>query len=752
MLRPAALRDGQATAARWTAGVAVLGNLFMLGLAIANRTAFGLPHPLIVGGALVATVAISLAIYKGVSKARYALAWYWGIAIPALLGEPFVSQRPALIIFIPVALAVCIAGPRTVLAMAVVPLMLVVARTGLESPYLSPSYLGAFAILTAILYVTQRALLSSIAEATKMGAIFEALARETNEVISIAGPGRDGNAAGARYVSPSVTRVLGYSAEEPAKLGWNQVIHPEDMHKIAKMSGEIRAREGISATGQFRMRHKDGSYRWMVARGTNLLHHPHVGGVLSTFVDVTSLVEEREAVERKLERDASHDAVTGLPNRRALVQSLTKAIENTRASNPADAKEDRSPFSVLFVDIDGFKVVNDSLGHDYGEKLITAIASRFAPMLGPTATIFRFGGDELVLLVEAELDTATDIGEGLVAAMRRPFMIDGREVFVTASMGIAAVRSTHDRPEAVIKDAEVAMYRAKERGKNRCERFDEALRDRAERRLDLEQALRRALDNGELNVVFQPKVLASDGRIVGFEALARWQSARLGSIGPSEFIPLAEETGLIEPIGRWVLEQAVAQLAQWRGRMEKSGQLKMAVNLSNRQLLGQSDIASELQRILEKYEVPASEIELEITESVLMTNVPKAAERLAHLKKLGVKLAIDDFGTGYSSLSYLKRFPVDVLKVDRAFVIGLGVSREDAAIVHLVVTLAQALGLETVAEGVETDEQLAELAALGCDQIQGYIVSRPLNATDAQAFLEKNLRHFAASQHREAAE
>ncbi len=697
-------------------------------MSLGRPTGLGFPEPWAVGAVLALTVALAVAVQREVRGASVALVALYSLAIPLLMREPFVTEKTAVAPLAPAVVAVLVAGPRVVLAAAATPLAILILRAPAASPYAGLGYLLIFGVLVALLVGVQQMMRSAVDQATRSSALFEALAQETNEIITISGPGKDGNDAGVLFVSPSVTRVLGYPPDEPKGMPWADVIHPDDIDKIAKMSLHIRSAPGTSGTGQFRMRHKEGGYRWMTARATNLLHHAHVRGVLSTFVDVTPFVEEQHRVETQLAHDAGHDPATKLPNRRSLRERLTQAIEAVTGGQH---------WSLLLFDIDGFKLVNDSLGHDFGDKLVLEISSRMRPSVGDRGTIFRFGGDEIAVLCAEQDDRASSLASEIVVAMRQPFNIDDRQVFVTVSVGVASVRPDHDRPEAVLGDADVAMYRAKERGRDCVEIFDENMRVRAKRRHEMEQALRCALENDELRLVFQPKVLAVEGRLVGFEALLRWTSAKLGPIPPADFIPLAEETGLIVPIGRWVLERACAELQAWKRRSPRVAGLKMAVNLSGRQLLGQEDFAAEVKTILERFDVPPWNLEFEVTESLLMTNAARSVDRLRQLKDLGIKIAIDDFGTGYSSLSYLRKFPVDVVKVDRSFVTGLGTSKEDAAIVHLIVTLAQALGLETVAEGVETETQLAELRQLGCDQAQGYLIARPLEAVDADTFIER---------------
>ena len=738
--RPRTLVEAKRQAAAWAGWIAVTGSVVALGAAFLPGMHF--PPPERLAAAVVVTSLVAVAIRRGLSWAPYALVFGWTVAVPMLLVEPLISVRPAVAILLPTALALLVAGARTMLAVTVLSHAIVIWRAPGTSPYLDPSYLVAASVLVVLLVAVERFMTSATREAERAGAIFEAVANEGNEVITITGPGADGRQAGLKYVSPSIRKVLGYGPDDEETRHWS-VVHPDDLPIVERLSRKIRERAGASGTAEVRMRHKDGSWRWMLARGTNLLHHAEVQGVVATFVDVTPIAEEREGAVEQLRHEAAHDHATGLPNRRSFhvdVEALLPRVQRGEAQA-----------ELIMLDLDGFKVLNDSLGHDFGDRLVMALVERVRPELGEGDTFYRFGGDELVVLSvrETEGDDASQrlsvapswgpaLAQRIVELVRKPFEVDERWVFVTVSCGVATVLPEQTRTEDVLRDADVAMYRAKERGKDRVEIFDDAMRDRALRRHDLEQALRSALRDGELSLVYQPRVSANDGRIVGFEALARWKSAKLGHVGPVEFIPLAEETGLIVPIGRWVLREACRQLGEFKAKHPKHAGVRMSVNVSGKQLLGSDDFVDEVRQAIAETGIDPWCLELEITESILVGQAERSIERLAALKALGVKIGIDDFGTGYSSLSHLRKLPVDVLKVDRAFVMGLGSSPEDAAIVHLVVMLAQALGLETVAEGVETEQQLEELRLLGCDEIQGYLIAKPLLVADALAYLERH--------------
>jgi Amt family ammonium transporter len=413
---------------------------------------------------------------------------------------------------------------------------------------------------------------------------------------------------------------------------------------------------------------------------------------------------------------AHHDTLTGLPNRALVLDRLGQALTRRR--------RDHGEVGVLFVDLDRFKAVNDTLGHSVGDEVLVRIGERLRASVRPDDTVGRLAGDEFVVVCDhVTTNELLQIAQRAARAIEAPLSLYGRDAVITASIGVAHVDSGA-LPEEVLRDADVAMYRAKQRGRARIEVFDSAIRERLLERLETEQALRRALRRNELVVHYQPIVRAADGRLIGVEALVRWQHPERGLVQPDGFISVAEETDLILPIGRWVLAEACTQLGVWQAASPDLAGIRVAVNLSARQFID-PDIVSIVADALQRAGIPPSSLSLEITESVLMEEVEATAETLQALKELGVNLSIDDFGTGYSSLSYLKRFPVDSLKIDRTFVDGLAVDAEDHAIVHAVVSLAHALGLEVVGEGVETREQLHELQRLGCDAVQGYLLGLP---------------------------
>jgi diguanylate cyclase (GGDEF)-like protein/PAS domain S-box-containing protein len=432
----------------------------------------------------------------------------------------------------------------------------------------------------------------------------------------------------------------------------------------------------------------------------------------------------RQSTEDDIRHRALHDPLTGLPNRVLFLDRVTHALARR------DAR-----IGVLFVDLDHFKLVNDTLGHAAGDALLVDVAPRLTGAVRPGDTIGRFGGDEFGILLE-DISTeraAARIAERIAAAFVRPFILEGTEHFATASVGIA-IASGDELPEELIRDADAAMYRAKDRGRARYELFDEQMRARTIARLSLENELRRALEREELDVVYQPVVSLRDGSIVSVEALLRWDHSQRGQIRPDEFIPVAEESGLIEPIGEWVLEQACRQGASWHAARPDAAPLGISVNLSARQLT-QRDLPEIVARTIRRSGVQPMTLSLEITETVLLDETEAVDETLQALGAMGVRLVLDDFGTGYSSLSYLTRLPIDRLKIAREFVQGLGIEAREGAIITAVLGIAQALAIEVTAEGVETQLQFDELVRRGCDQGQGFYFSRAVSAAEVTAML-----------------
>jgi diguanylate cyclase (GGDEF)-like protein/PAS domain S-box-containing protein len=500
-------------------------------------------------------------------------------------------------------------------------------------------------------------------------------------------------------VNDALAQRLGYAPEELSgrRLSQLMIVEPGD-----PPWPQLAAR----GAAERRFRTRSGEVGWALWQSSPADARTWVVHVL----DVTL----RRTAEEELSWQAHHDALTGLPNRTLFVQQLEGALERRRA-DPAQ----RGHVAVLFVDLDDFKVVNDSLGHEAGDRLLGAVAERLRVVLRPEDVIARFGGDEFTVLLAdvADEGAAIAVVDRLTAALRAPIVLDGEQRFVTASVGLSLAG---DDPQALLRDADAAMYRAKAQGKGRHVVFDASMRRAALERLELEAALRHAVERDELVLLYQPLVSLPEGRVKGTEALLRWDHPVHGRIGPDRFIPLAEQTGLIVPIGAWVVREACRQAMTW------PGDLTVSVNVSTRQL-GTAPLPAEVAAALAASGLEPSRLCLEITETALLSDVEGVTATLAALKELGVRLAIDDFGVGHASLLHLRQLlPVDALKIDKSFVDGIVHDAEDSAIVEGVVRLAHSLGLEAVAEGVETAEQAALLDAMACPSAQGFLFARPL--------------------------
>jgi diguanylate cyclase (GGDEF)-like protein len=445
--------------------------------------------------------------------------------------------------------------------------------------------------------------------------------------------------------------------------------------------------------------------------------------------DLEREISERERAEERARVLAFHDALTGLPNRLLFNDRLKLAL--------SQADRHHRKLAVLFVDLDRFKLINDSLGHSLGDILLRQVADRLITTVRHSDTVARLGGDEFTLLLP-ELhgpEDAARTARKILRTIRKPFSLEGREVFATPSIGIAMFPEDGEDVDTLLKNADTAMYRAKDEGRDNFQLYTSAMNVHALKRLSLESGLRRALPNRELRLWYQPVVNLADGEIHGFEALLRWQHPMLGLVPPSEFVPVAEATGLIVPIGPWVLRTACEQVRAWQETSQRP--LSVAVNLSARQF-EQSDLTEQITRALDDTGLPPESLELEIVESSAMRNAESAIKTLAQIKSTGVRISIDDFGVGYSSLSYLRRLPIDTLKIDRSFVRDITIDPGDAAIVTAVVGLARTLKLRVVAEGVETREQLDFLRRQGCDRMQGFLMSAPLPPADCLSFIESS--------------
>ena len=581
-------------------------------------------------------------------------------------------------------------------------------------------------------------------ELTERNQLFEVITENAADMIAVI----DG--AGNRvYNSPAYQKVLGYSSEELKSTSSVEQIHPEDQQRVLEAAAKARI-TGRGERLEYRIRHKNGTWLILESVATAIQSEE---GLAERLVIVNRDITERKRAEEALAHNALHDALTNLPNR-ALV------LERVRHALALSQRHTSYKFAVLFIDLDEFKVFNDSLGHAAGDALLIQIAGRLTVSIRSADTVSRpvqmkdpstfvsvarLGGDEFTVLLEDIKDCgdAIRVAERIQERLKIPFVVEGQEVVITASIGIAFCATSYINPEDLVRDAEIAMYRAKREGKARCQVFDNAMHTLAVKRLQLETDLRRALELGEFRVHYQPIVSLESGQIAGFEALSRWQRPE-GLLSPAHFIQIAEQTGIILPMNRLLLREACLQLRAWHLQFPSDPPLTMSVNITPKEF-AQPDLADQIGAILVEVGIDPGSINVEITETIAMADPQRSSLLLSELKALGVHMSIDDFGTGYSSLSRLQGFPVDTLKIDRTFISKIDTDRETRKIVRIIIMLAHNLGLKVVAEGAETAEQVSLLKQLKCELVQGYFFARPGDNEAAQAFLMSKYKQGASS-------
>ena len=551
------------------------------------------------------------------------------------------------------------------------------------------------------------------------------------------------------YNSPAYQKVLGYSPEELRATSSVEFVHPDDRPRVL-LAAEKARQSGQGERVEYRIRHKDGSWRTLESTACAI---QNTKGVTDKLVIVNRDITERKRAEDMLVHNAFHDVLTGLPNRALYLDRLQHALTLSK-------RHPNYKFAVLLIDVDEFKVINDSLGHTAGDELLVQLGERLtnsvrrADMVSRPrtnggsdtndGTLARLGGDEFAILLDDIRDpvAAVRVAERIQAELAAPFVINQEQIVISASIGIASSSSPHTRAEDLVRDADIAMYRAKKAGKARCEVSDSAMHASAVKRLRLETDLRKALDQGEFRVYYQPIVSLHSGKITGFEALTRWKRQDT-ILAPAEFIAVAEEIGLIIPMNRLLLREACLQLRSWQAEFPSNPPLSLSVNITSKEF-AQPDLVSEIRKSLEQTGVDPACLQFEIIETIAMGDAEKSSRVLAELKALGVRLSIDDFGTGYSSLSRLRRIAVDTLKIDRAFISNMDNDPESSEIVRIIIMLAHNLGLKVVAEGTEREEHINLLKQLDCEMAQGYFFSRPADEQAMTALLAGNLGARAA--------
>jgi len=564
-----------------------------------------------------------------------------------------------------------------------------------------------------------RETLTEAFHARRSEARFQTLVQSASDVILIARPDTT-----ITYQTPSALRILGYGPGELEGLQLTTLLHPSDVETAVAAYGGVAFRSGTSVTAEWRIRHGDGSWRHVEVVANNLLGDPTVEGIVLTLRDVT----ERKGLEEELKHQAFHDALSGLANRALFRDRLEHALERAARS--------LSSLAVLFLDLDDFKFINDSLGHAAGDELLVAVASRLTGSLRTGDTAARFGGDEFAVLLEETADpqAACEVAERVLADLKPAFWVKDRSVAIHASIGVAYSKRGAEDPAELLQAADVAMYAAKARGKNCYEVYKPALQAAVSERLERTAELQKAVDRAEFVLHYQPIVSLDGGEAIAVEALVRWEHPDRGLLLPKEFVSLAEETGLIVPIGGWVLEEACRTTRAWQQQHGLVSKLRLSVNISARHFQHEG-LIEDVSKALSLSGLDPACLVLEITESVLVQDAESVISRMLELKALGVAFAVDDFGTGYSSLSYLKRFPIDILKVDKSFVDDVGDSAKAAALAKAIVQLGKSLNLDTVAEGIEKARQVDGLLALGCMYGQGFFFARPVPPEDMDRLL-----------------
>jgi diguanylate cyclase (GGDEF)-like protein/PAS domain S-box-containing protein len=563
----------------------------------------------------------------------------------------------------------------------------------------------------------------------------EAALRESEERYTLAVQGANDGLwdwnlkTGAIFFSSRWKTMIGYRDDEITNRPeeWLERVHPDDRNHLQEDIAAHLAGQTAHLESEYRILHLDGAYRWMLCRGFAVRD---LTGKAYRMAGSQTDISLRKIIEERLVHDALHDALTGFPNRALFMDRLAQAIQHTKrhAGQPV--------YAVLFLDLDRFKVVNDSLGHAAGDQFLITVAQLLKECLRSADTIARLGGDEFAIVLHEieDVNDAVQVAERMLHALANPLSLNGRTVAASTSIGIA-MGNGNEQPEEILRDADTAMYRAKSLGRARYAIFDPSMHARAMALLQMESDLRHALECEEFEVYYQPIISISSGEIIGAEALVRWWHPQRGTIPPAEFIPIAEETGLIIPIGEWILRNACAQARTWRAAGYL--QFRISVNFSARQFQD-INLPNLIRQALQDTELPAAALDVEITEGIAMQDINATVQILRELNAMGIRISLDDFGNGYSALGYLRRYPIHTLKIDRSFVQDVSRDSDNAAITAAIIAVAHQLDLMVVAEGVETEEQLAFLRSLGCDAIQGFLFSRAVPASELSRLLQEH--------------